>query len=342
MVAIYPYRKTGSAPADVLRIAMTTKLSHHQQYLIEEFAEAYVDKRMERRELLRRVVLLTGSVPLTATMLFALGCGDSDDDAPAAAATATTVPAPFATTEAGVGPGVPATDPSIIGADIKLKGQAGDVLAYMARPAREGTYPAVLIIHENQGLLEHFKDVARRFAKEGFVGLSIDLLSRKGGTTTDMAAVMQAYRELTTADFVADMKSSLDYLKAQPFVKPAALGVTGFCFGGTQTWSILMNAPELKAAIPFYGSLDPALQPDLAKTKAAVMVVYGGNDARITAQAPMIEEQLKAAGQPYEIKIYEGAGHAFFNEGRGAPYNATASADAWKSMLGWFRKYLTA
>ena len=157
-----------------------------------------------------------------------------------------------------------------------------------------------------------------------------------------MAAVMQAYRELTAEDFVADMKSSLDYLKAQAFVKPAALGVTGFCFGGNQTFSILLNAPELKAAVPYYGTLAETLQPELAKTKAAVMVVYGGNDTRVTAQRPMIEEQLKASGQPYEIKVYEGAGHAFFNEGRGASYNAAASADAWKSTLAWFRKYLTA
>lgn len=319
---------------------MTTKLSHHQQYLIEEFAEAYVERRMERRELLRRVVLLTGSVPLTASMLLTLGCADSDDDAPSAAATA--VPAPFATTEAGVGPGVSATDPSIVAGDVRFKGQASDVLAYLARPAREGAYPAVLIVHENQGLIEHFKDVARRIAKEGFVGLAIDLLSRKGGTSTDLAAIMQAYRELRSEDFVADMKSGLDYLKTQDFVKPAALGALGFCFGGNETFSLLLNAPELKAAVPFYGTLDPALQPELAKTKAAVLVVYGGNDARVTAQRPMIEEQLKASGQPYEIKVYEGAGHAFFNEGRGAPYNAAASADAWKSTLAWFRKYLTA
>lgn len=323
---------------------MTTKLEHHQQYLIEEFAEAYQEHRMERRDLLRRVLILTGSVPLTATMLFALGCGDSaGDEAAAPAAPPTNTPIALATTEAGVGPGVSPNDPAVVGQDITFKGPASDIKGYLARPAAGGKFPAVLVIHENQGLLEHFKDVARRYAKEGFVAFSIDIISRKGGTTTDTAAVMAAYRELTQDDMTADMMASLDYLKAQPFVNvQASFGVTGFCFGGGQAWQITLASPDIKAAIPYYGSLAAERIDQLKTTKAAVYGMYGALDTRITGQAPAVEEALKASGRPYKIKVYENAMHAFFGDHKPNTYNQQAATDAWKETLAWFRTQLKA
>jgi carboxymethylenebutenolidase len=95
--------------------------------------------------------------------------------------------------------------------------------------------------------------------------------------------------------------------------------------------------------VPYYGTVDAAKLERLRQTQAAIMAVYGGNDARVNAQIPAVEEQLKASGKPYEIKVYEGANHAFFNEGRGAQtYNQQAAADAWKSTLAWFRRNLPA
>jgi carboxymethylenebutenolidase len=319
---------------------MTTKLQHHQTYLIEEFVEAYQEHRMERREMLRRVVLLTGSVPLTASVLLALGCGDSDDE-PAAPPTATTVP--LATTEAGIGPGVSPTDPAIQAQDVRFPGPAGELIGYIARPTANGRYGGILIIHENQGMIDHFKDVARRYAKEGFAALAIDLLSRQGGTPADMAAVMAAYRNLTGDQMVADMTAGINYLKGQSFVRSNAIGATGFCFGGGQTWEITIANPDVKAAVPYYGTVAADKLERLRQTQAAVMAVYGGNDTRVNAQIPAVEEQLKASGKPYEIKVYEGANHAFFNEGRGAQtYNQQAAADAWKATLAWFRRNLPA
>jgi carboxymethylenebutenolidase len=322
---------------------MKTNLEHNQRYLVEEFAEAYLEHRMARRDLLRRVLLLTGSVPLTASVLLALGCGDSDDE-PAATPTASTPP--LATTEAGAGPGVAPTDPAIQAQDIRFPGPASELIGYIARPSASGAFPAILVIPENQGLLEHFKDVARRYAKEGFVALSLDVLSRQGGTSTDMAAVMAAYRTLTTEGVVADMKGSLDYLKSQSFVRGNALGATGFCLGGNYVWEIVLASPEIKAAAPYYGTVDMAKLGQLRQVQAAVLAVYGGLDTRVTAQSALVDEQLKASGKPYEIKIYPTAGHGFFNEGRANTgnfgYDPVASAEAWKNTLAWFRRHLTA
>src|SRR5205823_3499746 len=150
---------------------------------------------------------------------------------------------------------------SIDAADIRFPGPASELIAYVAHPRAAGTYPAILVIHENRGLVDHTKDVVRRYAKEGFAALAVDLVSRGGGTQAD------------------------------------------------------------------------------ANANAAVLAIYGGADTRVTGQAPQVEANLKAAGKTYEIKIYEGAQHAFFND-TGASYNQAAAVDAWGKTLAWFRKYL--
>jgi carboxymethylenebutenolidase len=311
-------------------------LHHHQIYLIEEFAEAYLERRLDRRELVRRVLYLTGSVAGAATVLFSLGCGDSVDDTPAA--TGTTAPLP--TTAAGTPPGVPEADPAIQAASLRFPGSAGyEVLGYLARPRASGAYPGVIVIHENRGLVEHTKDVARRYAKEGFAALAVDLVSRLGGTSSaDMTRTMTALRA-SRDEMVADLTAGVNYLKQHAaFVKPTAIGVTGFCFGGTQTWELAIANADLKAAVPYYGSVGSLDR--LGEIKAAVLAIYAGNDTRITAQAPEVEQRLRAAGRTVETKVYPGVNHAFFND-TGASYNADAAADAWKTTLAWFRKYLT-
>ena len=316
---------------------MKVNLEHHQQYLVEEFAEDYLEHRMPRRDLLRRVLLVTGSVPLSASVLLALGCGDSDDE-PAAPPTAT-VP-PVVTTEAGVGPKVSPSDPAIEAGKVQFPDGTGQVFAYLARPRAPGSYPGVLIVHENQGILEHFEDVARRFAKEGFVGLAIDLLSRRGGTAPDPMVSQGILGQLSRNDFVEEMTLAVNYLKAQSFVRAGAIGAIGYCFGGNQVWEIAMANPDIKAAAPYYGSLREELFEPLGSTRVAFMPVYGANDTRITGQAGRVEERLKASGRPYEIKIYEGAGHGFFNEDKTA-YHQPSAAEAWKATLAWFRRHLT-
>ncbi|MGE0228503.1 MAG: dienelactone hydrolase family protein [Dehalococcoidia bacterium] len=323
------------------------ELNIHQRYLIEEFAEEYQEQRLERRELLKRVLLVTGSIPTTATALLALGCGSDDELAvpaasPTAPATSETPTAPAgagvasATPVSGDSPQVPASDPSVAGADVRFPGPASDLLGYLARPSAAGTHPAVLVIHENRGLTEHFKDLSRRYAKEGFVALAIDLVSRDGGSKAETNQNTGFLGRSAPADLTADLRAGLAYLNAQPFVRAGALGVTGFCFGGGYTWETAISSPEVKAAVPYYGT---APLDRIGAIQAAVLAIYGESDTRITSQAAEVERILGDAGATVEVKIYPGAGHAFFND-TSANYNAAAASDAWPRTLAWFRQYL--
>jgi len=330
------------------------RLNVYQRYVIEEFAEDYRERSMSRRDLLRRALLVTGSVPLTASVLAALGCGSNGYGGGAAPTPAATQPG----TAAAAGGGLPGTpppasgagvtvapdDPAIEARNVSFTGRATagaaapTVLAYLTKPAGAGPFPAVVVIHENRGLVEHIKDVARRYAKEGFAALAVDLVSRAGGTGPDQPANTAALTRANPDDLVADLLAGVDYLKAQPFAKAAALGVTGFCFGGGYAWELAVASPDMKAAAPYYGTAQRVLDK-LGQTRAAVLAVYAGNDTRITSESPQVEERLKAAGKTFEIKVYPGANHAFFND-TGGSYNETAAKDAWQQTLAWFRRYL--
>jgi carboxymethylenebutenolidase len=314
-------------------------LNPQQRYLIEEFAEEYRERRLGRRDLLRRVLLITGSVPSTAAVLATLGCGSAGDGGAPTATAAPTQPAPTPPPATGPGVTVQPTDPAIQVEEVRYPGPASQIFAYLARPRQAGTYPAIVVIHENQGLNEHTRDIARRFAKEGFVGLAVDLVSRAGGTMADTAQNTGFLGRSNPLDLVADLQASVDYLKQQPFVRANALGVTGFCLGGSYAFELAISSPDIRAAVPWYGTVGRIDQ--LGQTRAAILAIYGGTDARVTNQSGQVRERLQAAGKTFEIKVYEGAGHAFFNDTRPS-YNAAAAADAWAQALAWFRRHLAA
>jgi carboxymethylenebutenolidase len=317
-------------------------LNVYQRYVVEEFADEYKEREISRRLLLRKVLFVTGSVPLTASVLLALGCGDSADDEPESEPTATPQPAAAAqpTPPPATGPGVTVqpTDPAIQVREVAYPGPASEIKAYLARPAAGNSFPAIVIIHENRGLNEHIRDIARRYAKEGFVGLAVDLLSRRGGTPADPAQVPGILSGMQPDDLVADLVASAGYLKQQPFVQENALGVTGFCFGGGYTFELAVASKDIRAAVPYYGTAQRVMDR-LGETNAAMLVVYGGNDTRITSQRQQVEENLRAAGKTFEVKVYEGANHAFFND-TGGSYNEAAARDAWQVTLAWFRQHL--
>jgi carboxymethylenebutenolidase len=307
------------------------KLNPHQVYLLEEFAEDYLERRLSRRDLIHKALLITGSVPLAATSLLALGCGDSDEDAEPA------VTQPPPTPTIGAGTSVAEDDPAIQAQAVTYPGPAGELKGYLARPRTGGPSAGLIVIHENRGLVPHISDVARRYAKEGFVALAVDMASRGGGSTEDTNQNMALLMQTQPADHVMDLQAGLNYLKSQNFVRAGGLGVTGFCYGGGYTFDLAANSQDIRAAVPFYGSVTNAL-PTLPSTRAAILVVYGGNDTRITSQQPQVEQAL--AGKMFEIKIYEGANHAFFND-TGGSYNQPAAADAWPLAVGWLRRHLT-
>jgi carboxymethylenebutenolidase len=240
---------------------------------------------------------------------------------------------------------VPEDDPNVHAemVDFPAADRATMLKAYLALPspvnARIMTPPGVLVIHENRGLTDHIKDVVRRLARANYAALAVDLLSRQGGSEAhpDEGERTGLLGQNPPEQMISDLSAGLDYLKSRDDVVPDKLGVVGFCFGGGYAWRIATVRPDLKAAVPFYGP-NPPLE-DVPNIKAAVLGIYGALDTRITGQVPPLEEALKQAGTTYQIKIYEGADHAFHND-TGARYNPQAAKDAWEQTLSWFEKYL--
>ena len=347
---------------------MKFRLNDMQRYLVEEFVEEYKEGRMSRRDLLKRVLGITGGVASAATLLLAFGCQPEQPratpsspapgtQAPAAAPTTgpTGTPAP-APRPAGTGtpaPGTPAPqptpaggrvnvpvppdDPAITAADITFPGDGASLMGYLAQPKTGAPFAAVMVCHENRGLVEHIRDVTRRLAKAGFAALAVDLLSREGGTAKVDPAQVPGKLSANPEQGVADFQAAFRYLNDQPFIRKGAIGMVGFCYGGGITWRTAVALPELKAAVPYYGPA-PA-EGDVAKIQAAVLAIYGGNDQRITSTQPTMEAAMKRAGKTFESVVYPGAGHAFSND-TGANYNEQAANDAWQKTLAWFRKYL--
>lgn len=338
-----------------------------RNYLIEEFVEDYQEGKLSRREALQKLGAIFGSMVVATSFLAACAPAPTATPvpptatqvptvAPTSAPTATKAPntaspvttvatatviATLATTPVPNANSVtvPADDPAIEAKMVDFKNGADTIAAYLAKPKGNGPFPIVLICHENRGLTDHIKDVGRRAAKAGYASLSIDLLSREGGTDKVGANVAGVLGNVQPQRFVDDFKAGLVYMQAQSFARKDRAGMVGFCFGGGITWRCATQMPELKAAVPFYGPNPPI--EDIAKTQAAILAIYGGTDTRINAGIPEVEAALKQNGKTFEKLIYDGAGHAFHND-TGASYNANAAKDAWAKTLAWFEKYLKA
>jgi carboxymethylenebutenolidase len=180
--------------------------------------------------------------------------------------------------------------------------------------------------------------VTRRFAKAGYVGLAVDLLSRQGGSAAlGQENVPGALGNISPDQFVEDFKSGWLYLQGQPFADAARVGMTGFCFGGGVTWRVATQMPELLAAVPFYGPHPPL--EDVPNIRAAVLAIYGELDSRINSGIPAIEQAMAENNKIYEKMIYQGADHAFHND-TGQRYHPEAAKDAWERTLAWFEQYV--
>jgi len=304
-----------------------------ERYIVEEWAEDYRDGRLNRREFLRRVALMAGGTAVALPVLRQLGVGATLEEISAATAQTPVVVAQAA------GVAVPPDDPSLEGGMVTFPMGAVTVSAYLARPKFRGPAPGAVVIHENRGLLEHFKDVCRRLAKLGYVALTVDLASAEGGTAkySDLAQVTAILGRTPPEQLVAMLNAGVAYLQGLPSVRKDRIGAVGFCFGGGMTWRLATSNSSIRAAVPFYGS-NPPLE-DVPKIRAAVLAVYGELDTRIDAGIPAIREAMQRAGITHEIVVYPGANHAFFNDA-GDRYHETSAHDAWRRTVAWFERYL--
>lgn len=231
----------------------------------------------------------------------------------------------------------PQDKPQVISEFIKYPGFTGDMRAYLSRPESGNKFPAVIVIHENRGLVPHIQDVTRRMAGEGFLALAPDALSPVGGTPEDVSNVRELFGKLNNEETVKNFVAAVKYLKTNP-LSTGKVGCTGFCWGGSMTNQVSVNAPDLDAAVPYYGG-QPSPE-DVVKIKAPIMAHYAGNDERINAGIPAFEEALKKNNKEYKIFMYEGAGHAFNNDSNPERYNEQAAKLAWSRTIGFFKEKL--
>ncbi len=299
-------------------------MDHFQEYLASEVALDHLDGRLTRREALRRL----GTLGLSAVAASALiaACGkDKNESTSAPAGQATT-----ATTRSSPGTTRPATTP-VPTQDVSYPGPNGTLLGAYAPAA--GPKGAVIVVHENRGLVDNIKAVASRLAGDGYGALAVDLLSEEGGTAkVDSADVAAALTNAGPVRIRADLHATADELAKRN--AGAKLGLIGFCFGGTVVWDFLSDGePRLAAAAPFYGTV--AEDVSFAKNKAAVLGIYGETDTRVDATRDTAKAALDKTNVPHQIKTYPGVGHGFYGD-----VGSEQSKAAYGDVLDWFGHYL--
>jgi carboxymethylenebutenolidase len=219
---------------------------------------------------------------------------------------------------------------------------------------------ALIVIQEIWGLVDHIKDVADRYAAEGYLVIAPDILSH-GGITPEVgnelirlrssaseeerAALQPLMREkmapVNQPEFaawaVAALRSVVDYIERQPDVD-GRIGVLGFCFGGSYSFALAAADSRIRGAVPFYGS--PPETADLVHLDCPVLALYGEEDERLIAGLPEVTRRMKDAGVQFMSHVYPNAGHAFFNDTNPISYRADVAADAWTRSLEFLRETL--
>jgi len=221
--------------------------------------------------------------------------------------------------------------------------QSGNVTmkAFVAAPHTKTQRPAIIVVQEWWGLTDHMKDIARRYAAEGYVAIAPDLYSRLGyALTRDAGEAGKLMNTLKQEDGLADLNATVAYLKSVPEADATRIGVTGFCMGGSYALMLPCVNVEIKAAVPFYGQV-PNPDTPIQKLACPVLYFYGEDDGWITkADVQRLAAALKKYGKAGEIKTYPGAPHAFFRDTDPSVYRPDAAKDAWARTKAFFKQQL--
>lgn len=210
--------------------------------------------------------------------------------------------------------------------------------AYLARPEGDGPFPGLVVIHEAFGLNENMRDIARRFANEGYAALAVDLFSNQNRAVCMARFIggMMLSPNSTNHQGIRDLKAALSFLAEQPEVDSARVGAIGFCMGGSfaVAWACADN--RLKAIAPYY-----AVNPRPFKAVERLCPVVGSYPTGdfTTEHGKKLDIELDRYQIPHDIKIYPGTKHSFFNDQRGN-YDAAAAADSWERVLAFFKEHV--
>lgn len=273
-----------------------------------ELYDAYTHEGRDRRAFLREMTLLAGSAAAAETLIASIAAS------PAAAAM------------------VPADDKRLKTRTERWARDGRALSAYVAEPARGKAGPTIVVIHENRGLNDHIRDVARRVALAGYRAVAPDLLAPAGGTPADENKAREMIGALDLVETVKDAQSAFVRLG-----QGRKAGLTGFCWGGAMVNRLAVaGAPGLAAAVSYYGPA-PA---GAVKIKAPLMIHLPALDTRVASTVRPFAKALEETGQQVVLYEYPGANHAFNNDTSAERYNAAAAKLAWARTMDFFKTYL--
>jgi carboxymethylenebutenolidase len=221
---------------------------------------------------------------------------------------------------------------------VQFKSGDETIKGFLALPDSGGKHPALVVIHEWWGLNDWVKDQAQKFAEQGFVALAVDLY--RGKVAYDPNAAHELMRGMPQDRAVRDLEAAFDYLASRPDVNKNKIGSIGWCMGGGLSLQLAIHEPKLAACVVNYGAM-PTDVGDIEKIKAPVLGNFGANDQGIPPSAvEKFEKAMQAVNKPVDVKIYDGAGHAFENPNNKLGYRPDAAEDAWNRTLSFLDKTL--
>ncbi len=238
----------------------------------------------------------------------------------------------------------------LVAGEVKIPVKDGEIPAYRAMPASGGPFPTVLVIQEIFGVHEHIKDMCRRFAKLGYFAVAPALYARQGDVSglSDIKEIIEkVVSKVPDAQVASDLDAAAAWAKSTGKADTAKLGVTGWCWGGRQTWLYAIHNPSVKAAVAWYGPLagkTDELHPKSVleqanDVKVPVLGLYGGADQGIpVADVEKMQAALKAANKPCEIVLYPDTPHGFNADYRPS-YRPEQAKDGWNRLQAWFKQH---
>ena len=228
----------------------------------------------------------------------------------------------------------------ILTREANYKGPACEIKAFIAEPAGAGACPAVIVIQEWWGLNDHIRDVARRFAREGYFAIAPDLYSRQGNkVASEPNLAAQLMGGLKTEDGIDDLKATLQWMRAQKQTQQSRIGVIGFCMGGSYALLLPCESKEISAAAPFYGEIPSAEK--IRNLGCPIFYAYGENDGWIQrVDVDRLAGDFKKSDKQGEVKVYQGCSHGFFNDTRADVYAPAEAKHAWDRTLKLFNANL--
>ena len=219
--------------------------------------------------------------------------------------------------------------------------------AYMSQPATPGRYPGVIVTMEGMGLEDHMKDLARRFAEQGYIAIAPDLYTREGRPASDK--VLETLFSVPDSQTMGDLEGAALYLKNHAHAN-GKVGIIGFCSGGRYTLMFACTSSNVNAAVDSAGghiipdeltAARPVAVIDMvANLYCPLLALFGEEDGNPSPDhATRLREELDKHGKTYEFKMYANAGHAFFADYRPS-YRAAPAQDMWHRVLIFYEKYL--